>query len=94
MIYYLKALRYYESQQNEKYTDFLKNNIGVLYEDMRNYPKAIAIYKEVADYRRQTGQELQLAMAYNNLGNVCKNQSLWRGRELFQAIDCPKQKSR
>ena len=23
MIYYLKALRYYESQQNEKYTDFL-----------------------------------------------------------------------
>jgi tetratricopeptide (TPR) repeat protein len=28
MIYYLKALRYYESQQNEKYTDFLKITSG------------------------------------------------------------------
>jgi signal transduction histidine kinase len=72
MIYYLKALRYYESKNNEKYVDFLRNNIAVLYEDMRNYPKAIAMYNEVAGYRRKNKQYIQLAMVYNNLGNTYK----------------------
>ncbi|WP_075350229.1 tetratricopeptide repeat-containing sensor histidine kinase [Algoriphagus marinus] len=73
MVNYLKALAFFERTGNERYADFVKNNIGVIYLEMRNYPKALEILKQVAEYRKSQEDDYNLAMTYTNLGNVYKN---------------------
>jgi signal transduction histidine kinase len=73
MVNYLKSLAFFERTGNDRNADFIRNNIGVIYLEMRNYPKALEIFTQVAEYRKSQADEYSLAMAYTNLGNTYKN---------------------
>lgn len=72
MMYYVQALDFYERTGNERYVNFLKNNLAVLHEDMRNFPTALKLYEEVAKYREENQMVYDLALVYNNMGNIYK----------------------
>ena len=72
MMYYVEALDYYEGIGNARYVNFLKNNLAVLHEDMRNFPTALKLYEEVAKYREENQMVYDLALVYNNMGNIYK----------------------
>ncbi|TDQ14592.1 histidine kinase [Algoriphagus boseongensis] len=72
MSYYVEALDYYERTGNDRYINFLKNNLAVLHEDMRNFPTALKLYEEVAKYREENQLIYDLALVYNNMGNIYK----------------------
>jgi signal transduction histidine kinase len=73
MVNYLKSLAFFERTGNDRNADFIRNNIGVIYLEMRNYPKALEIFTQVSEYRKSQADEYSLAMAYTNLGNTYKN---------------------
>ena len=61
MVNYLKALSFFERTGNDRNADFVRNNIGVIYLEMRNYAKALEIMQEVAEYRKSQNDDFNLA---------------------------------
>jgi signal transduction histidine kinase len=73
MVNYLKALSFFERTGNDRNADFIRNNLGVIYLEMRNYPKALEILEEVAAYRKAQNEDYNLASTLTNIGNIYKN---------------------
>ncbi|MBN3583953.1 sensor histidine kinase [Algoriphagus aestuarii] len=73
MANYLKALAFFERSGNERNADFIRNNIGVIYLELKNYRKALEILEQVAEYREQNEDYYNLATTLNNLGSIHKH---------------------
>jgi len=65
MVNYLKALLFFERTGNDRNADFVRNNIGVIYLEMRNYPKALEILVKVVVYCKSQGDEHSLIEGLN-----------------------------
>jgi len=65
MVNHLKALLFFERTGIDRNADFIRNNIGVIYLERRNYPKALEIQSKVVVYRKSQGDDHSLTEGLN-----------------------------
>lgn len=64
---YTKALKY--SKNNLNAIAILKQNIAVINKNNKNYNKALNFYNQLIELHRKTGNDVELGITYNNIGN-------------------------
>ena len=70
MVYYLKALDFYERNKVVTIANSLQSNIGVIYMTLKNYDKALEYFNKNAAFFEDNNQQEQLGNALVNKASV------------------------
>ncbi len=77
LAHYIRALSYFEAQEDHKSAASVKINIGQLYNAMQQYKQALSVMREsiglLNKIRPVRGNSAELAFAYNNLAIAFQN---------------------
>jgi len=72
--YYQKSLRIFEQINNQDAIATCLTNIGVLYQDAKNYPLALEYYLNSLKIKEQIGDEDGIGICLTNIGNIYHQQ--------------------
>ncbi|MGZ0015107.1 ATP-binding protein [Yeosuana sp. AK3] len=70
MVYYLKALDFYEKKEAVVVANSLKSNIGTIYMTLKNYNKALEYFNENIEFFKNSNQQEFLGNALVNKASV------------------------
>ncbi len=68
--YYYKSLKMFHNLHKMDEVGFLYNSIGILYGELRNYPKALTYLNAALIICTKNGDKIFLASVYNSIGEV------------------------
>ncbi|MCB0837572.1 MAG: tetratricopeptide repeat protein, partial [Bacteroidetes bacterium] len=75
MKYTFLALEYYEKQQLKRYLGQVYDNIGQIYFNLDDFPKAIEYFQKSLEIALEKESWYEIAASYNNLSQVYQKQS-------------------
>lgn len=65
-----EVIEYYESQGDNKKLSWAYYTLGRIYDDMRNYPKALDLYQKSIDKGQETEDLRLIGLAYSQIGVI------------------------
>ena len=67
---YLSGLKIAEETKDKGLIRVIKGNIGFIYQDLGNYPKALAYFEKALKSAEEVGDKRDMAIWFYNIGNV------------------------
>ena len=68
--YYQQSLKIYDHLNNTEGKESVLNNIGIVYEEMKNPEKALEYYFQALDFKIKRGDKRSIAGTYNNIAII------------------------
>ena len=68
--FYLKAYKLYKQEKDRNENFKLENDLAIVYARMNNKEKALFHFKRVLKFQEKNTDSINLAQAYNNIGNL------------------------